>query len=893
MINYTGIDLGTTNSALAYGRIGSDSKFITNVCEVPRYGRDGGIESKKTLSSSVYFKKNLKKNVIEKFVGEYAKNQYSKKPTSVMKSVKSYMGTGKPLPLSSDITEKTPEEVSALILQQLLTGTEKKLSLKNKIKDAIITIPASFDADMCAATLKAAELAGLDVKLPNGEYKNILLYEPKAVIYNISNMIANQEIPETILDLATSKNVLVYDLGGGTLDVALYKVEKSKEDNFPVIDEIAVGRYTAIGGDNFDELLSEHLTKEFLSYNGLSEKDINIKEVKQIMESKAETLKIELSSKVEQVECLGNKIADDEEFEVIEMDLYSGYEFEKYITKKEIENVYYPIMGENLTRKDVKNIDNLKEKDVENIIYPILDVLAKAEEVEKDCKIDAVILNGGMTKFYLIKERIERFFGMKPIEVSDPDLSVAKGAAFYKYCLEQRKRVEKLERTEKKQIKTMEDLKNIVDEKIEEIKDEYEETGKVVLNETINLALEKGYVYPLVKAGTELPTGDIEFKDIFYMPKSLKQFEMPFYMGRGKTTELPNRKIASRIIKLNKEYPVNTKITLVVNIDKAKRVKLSGYVGENKEDKIEIEIDSLGALNKNEVKMTRIATNIAKELDPKKEVEVIKTFGKKLTNVKANREEILDVLENIKNQIKICRNKEAFEKIVLDELDKYQNSEYLKGYFLEIVGIIYQTMSEAGKKRVKNGLKAILTNKFILDNLNNQRTIEIVIKVLGEMEESEFGDILDNLLETKKELYFDSIIRSIAKVSKNSDKISELFLEMDEKNTKMDSVVAAIETIYTKKNIEIKKAKKVIEKLLKIAKNENLNAIISLGKILDSRKEEVKFLTEKEKENVINVLEGEYRYYDYKTEFKQKVEVALNMIKGLELTEEEKRLILN
>lgn len=893
MIKYVGIDLGTTNSALAHGRFGSDLKFITNICEVPRYGKDGGVESKKTLSSSVYFKKNLKKNVIEKFVGEYAKNQYSKKPTSVMKSVKSYMGTGKPLPLNPDITERTPEEISALILQQLLTGTERKLSLKNPIKDAIITIPASFDADMCAATLKAAELAGLDVKLPNGEYKNILLYEPKAVIYNISNMIANQEIPETVLDLTTSKNVLVYDLGGGTLDVALYKVEKSKEDNFPMIDEIAVGRYTAIGGDNFDNLLSEYLTKEFLSYNELSEKDINIKEVKQIMESKAETLKIELSSKVEQVECLGNKIADDEEFEVVEMDLYSGYEFEKYITKKEIENVYYPILGENLTRKDVKNIDNLKGKDVENIIYPILDVLAKAEEVEKDCKIDAVILNGGMTKFYLIKDRVERFFGIKPIEVNDPDLSVAKGAAFYKYCLEQRKRVEKLERTERKQIKTMEDLKTIVNEKIEEIKDEYEEIGKVVLNETINLALEKGYVYPLVKAGTELPTGDIEFKDIFYIPKSLKQFEMPFYMGRGKTTELPNRKIASRIIKLNKEYPVNTKITLVVNIDKSKRMKLSGYVGENREDKIDIEIDSLGSLNKNDIKMTRIATNIAKELDPKKEIEVIKTFGKKLTNVKVNREEVLDVLENIRNQIKICRNKDAFEKGVLEELDTYQNSEYLKGYFLELAGIIYKNMSESGKNRLKNTLKAILTNKFVLDNLNNQRTIKIAIEVLGEIEETEFEDILNNLLETKRELYFHSIVNSIAKVSTDGERLSTLFLEMDEENMKINSLIEAITTLYTRETIETKKAKKVIEKLLKIAKNKDLKAIISLGKILDSREGEVKFLTEKEKERVIDILEGEYRYYDYKTEFKQKVDVVLNMIKGLGLTEEEKILLNN
>jgi molecular chaperone DnaK (HSP70) len=97
-------------------------------------------------------------------------------------------------------------------------------------------------------------------------------------------------------------------------------------------------------------------------------------------------------------------------------------------------------MGNHLKLEDVNKIDGFtSEKDLNNIIYPILDVLAKAKEYGKNTKVDAVILNGGMTKFYLIKERIKKFFDLEPVTVNDPDLSVAKGAAFYQYCLDKLK----------------------------------------------------------------------------------------------------------------------------------------------------------------------------------------------------------------------------------------------------------------------------------------------------------------------------------------------------------------------------------------------------------------------------------------------------------------------
>lgn len=892
---YYGIDLGTTNSAIAYGLLNGSGDFETKICPIVRYGKEGGQESKNTLPSVVYYKKDLKRKEIDTIVGDFAKNQYSKKYGYVMKSVKSHMGSMENLPLENDVEDRLPEDVSAKILKHLTTGLKNKLSLSEEIENVVVTIPASFDPDMCRATLKASELAGLNA---------VLLYEPKAVIYNISNMLKNGELPGVVIDFSKRKNILVFDLGGGTLDIALYSVEFLKNQEFPVIDEIAVGRYTAIGGDTFDNLLAKDLTKRFLDFNNLSSEDINLKEINQIMENKAEYLKLELSDKIFNAQYTGNQVSDDEEFEIIEMDLYKGYEFEAYITKKEIENVFNPIMGNNLKISDFKNIDNLKGKDIENIIYPILDVLSKAAEKNESYSVDSVILNGGMTKFYMIKDRIFQFFNLKPIEVNDPDLSVAKGAAFYQYCLEKSNVIENiLERpVQSKVINNSLDINKKLEAteklKVESTKNKSLNMGKVILNETINLALEKGYVHPLVKAGTELPTGDIEFKDIFYIPKSLQAFQLPFYMGRGSTTDIPNRKIASRKIKLKRMYPINTKLTLIVSIDREKNLKLSGYVEDNEYDRIEITIDASGDKEIDKNKITKIATNIGRSLDAKKEIEIIKTFGKKLPKSKDNKWEIYNTLDNIKSQISLCSNKKDFEKYVLDGFMTHENSDYLKGYYIELAEIIYHDISKKGKEIFKNSLKNILNNSFVLENFRNKININKAIKSIGTIGEESFIDILENILRERRELYFENTIIALTKISKKSEYILKSFLEVDLTSLKFPILLRGIgENIKSSDDILMENLNEVVKKLLDISLDEesqyNLDAIISLGKLLDRRFKRKINLSDKEFEKVISKLDDKYKYYDFQTEFKEKYDIALNVIKGLDLTDEEERIWIN
>ncbi|MGL6066315.1 MAG: Hsp70 family protein [Cetobacterium sp.] len=911
---YYGIDLGTTNSAIAYGFLGGNGNFETKVCPVSRFGKDGGQEAKETLPSVVYYKKDVKKGKIESIVGDFAKNQYAKKYGYVMKSVKNHMGSLEPLPLEKDIEDRIPEEISAKILKHLASGLKNKLTLNEDLKNVIITIPASFDPDMCKATLKAAELAGFDVKLKSGEYKNILLYEPKAVIYNIANMIINGDIPKNTIDFSTKKNVLVFDLGGGTLDVALYSVESSKEDQFPIVDEVAIGRYTAIGGDTFDSILAEELTNKFLEFNGITQNDVNLKEVKQIMENKAEYLKLELSDKIFNAKYAGNNVSGNEEFEIIEMDLYKGYEFEAYMTKNEIEKVLSPIMGDNLKESDVKNIDNLKGKDIENIIYPILDVLSKAVEKNGSYNVEAVILNGGMTKFYLIQDRIEKFFGVKPIVVNDPDLSVAKGAAFYQYCLEKRNIMDKAIDISVKDkivsnihknkvvINSFENLKEVVEKKdnenIKEIKESFIDIGTVVLNETINLALEKGYVHPLVKAGMDLPTGDIEFKDIFYIPKALNCFELPFYMGRGKTTEAPNRKIASRIITLRNTYPINTKVTLIVNIDKSKNLTLTGYVGENRNEIIDITIDTFKDNKINKTGLTKIATNLSKNLDPKREIEFIKTTIKKLSLNKSSKEECYRILENIKNQISLCSNKSSFEKYILESLGVFENSDYAKGYLFSLGQIIYEEMKDLGKIEFVRYLKNMLTNKFVLENDKNSSNIKIAIKNIGLIGDTASLGLLEKLLEETKDLFFNEIIQSLGKLSKENEKIYNVFINTHSEHVKMNSLLKSIGDSYAnwgeKSNENMGK---ILNKLLKISleecNNNSLLAIVALGKVIDTRFEKNKNFSDNVIENTIEKLDKKYKYMNSSSEFKNIYDVALNLMKGLPLTSEELKILEN
>lgn len=891
---YFGIDLGTTNSAISYGYLDGENKLRTQICKINRLGKEGGTESKETLPSVVYYKIDNKTKELREIVGDFAKNQYGKKYGSVVKSVKNFIGENTPVALDEKIGDKSPEEVSASILKHLLLGTKDKLTLLETPKKAIITIPASFDSDQCNATLKAAELAGLAVKDVNGEYRrDILLYEPKAVIYNISNMASLGEIPKNIIDFSTKKNIMVFDLGGGTLDVALYEVCNSEKMNFPIINELAVGRYTRIGGDDFDQLLAKSLVEKFLDYTGMTSDEVNISELTQIMESRAEYLKLELSDKVFNSRFSGGKISDDEEFEISEMDIYRGAEFEVYLRKREIETILSPLMGNHLKKEDITKIDKLTfEKDINNIIYPILDVLAKAKESGYSTEVDAIILNGGMTKFYLINDRIEEFFGITPITVNDPDLAVARGASFYQYCLE------KIEVN-----KNQEEKKEKIISKIPK-KSTLLQLGTTVVNDDINLGLTKGYVRKLVKAGTKLPTGDIVL-DPFQLPVGTSRIELPIYLGRGNRTELPNRKIANRVINLKRAYAPGTEVTLVVNVDENKVLTLSGYVGKDKKERIEITIDTGNSSNINK-KLPKISAVNYDDIKPSVEFETLRANTEILEEIKRKNRETGSISIQLKKKqtnakfrvsetiasIKNCSNKGDFEKILLDKINSLDNSKILKGILFDLGANIFPHMTKQGQNSFIVACKGVINTTTMRNNLNKDSITKAII-ALGEVKDYSSVSMFEKMIsEPSARNYIVNIVRTLGKLSPDSDVLIKRFMELSVDNSEIDPYIYAVGKSFNRKvsGRTDNQIKKIVEKLMKILKLEKQNkdmTLVAIGEIC-STLDEVEFKLEESFIEKIGKELSEYIKSISDENHKERANLILNVVFGLKLTEVEK-----
>lgn len=875
---YYGIDLGTTNSAIAYGYVDSNKKVTTQVCKINRYGREGGIEAKETLPSVVYYKYDMKKNCYNPIIGDFAKNQFGKKYGSVMKSVKNYMGELVTLPLDEKIDDKRPQDVSAKILNHLVLGIKEKLTLAETPKNVIITIPASFDPDQRRATLEAAEIAGINVKDKNGNYlENILLSEPKAVIYNIANMISNKEIPLNVLDFSEKKNVLVFDLGGGTLDVALYCVYDNKEFNFPIIDELAIGRYTQIGGDSFDKVLSKKLVDDFIEYNGCSPDDVDLDELTQLMESRAEFLKLELSDKVFNAKFAGSQVSDDEEFEISEMDIYKGMEFEDYLTKSDIEKVYEPILARHLSLNDINRIEKLvSDEDMKNIVFPVLDVLAKYKRGGHDLKIDAVVLNGGMTKFYLIKDRIKELFNIDPITVNDPDLAVAKGAAFFQYCSEKVNFLEKIQNTpsildsvkEKKNIVELNNLKNF-EKEIDIITNNQSSTskssstpltlGNVIVNETINLGLTKGHAKLLVKEGTKLPIKDIKLENLV-IPVNTKEIELPIYLGNEPRTDSPHmRKINTRKIVLNKTYAPGTPITLNLTIDENKNLYFNGYVGDNQYERISVIMETTKS-NNNE-KASKIVSTDSKELNIGTEMETLRTSAviledikkryngvKKTTYINSRFNDAKFKIDQTKTDIINSTNKEKFENAIIDELGKLENHRLLKGILFDLGSQIYDSMSTNGKKNFVKACENMLCLEYMLNNYNKDNITKAIIALerIGETnKEKEIEKLLD---KSAARNYHENLARALAKISKYNKKIITNFLTISVESLEINPYIYGIgETFNTDEILYLEEStiNAILERLLKILKQKRANrdmaltAMIKIFKNLEEQKYDI------------------------------------------------------
>ena len=248
MAKIIGIDLGTTNSAVAVME-GGDSTIIPNT------------EGNRTTPSVVAFTKDE-----ERLVGETAKRQAITNPDRTISSIKREMGSDFKTN-EIDGNSYTPEEVSAMILQKLKSDAESYLN--DTVTDAVITVPAYFTDAQRQATKDAGKIAGLNVKR--------IINEPTAAALAYG------------MDKETDQaKIMVYDLGGGTFDVSILEVGDG------VFEVLSTRGNNKLGGDDFDNRLVEYLAAEFKKETGVDlTKDLT---AMQRLKDAAEKAKKELSS---------------------------------------------------------------------------------------------------------------------------------------------------------------------------------------------------------------------------------------------------------------------------------------------------------------------------------------------------------------------------------------------------------------------------------------------------------------------------------------------------------------------------------------------------------------------------------------------------------------------
>ncbi len=342
-----GIDLGTTNSCVAVME-GGKPVVIANA------------EGIRTTPSVVAFSKTG-----ERLVGEPAKRQAVTNADKTISSIKRHMGSDYKVTIEGK--SYTPQEISAMILQKLKADAESYLG--TTVSEAVITVPAYFNDAQRQATKDAGKIAGLDVKR--------IINEPTAAALAYG------------LDNENEQKIMVYDLGGGTFDVSIIEIGDG------VIEVLATNGDTHLGGDDFDNAITNWMISEF--------------------------------KKAEGVDLSGDKMAMQRLKEAAE-------KAKKELSTATTTNINLPFIT--ATAEGPKHLDmNLSRAKFDELTRDLIERTAiPVQNALKDAGITAselskVLLVGGSTRMIAAQEKVKQLTGKEPSKSLNPDECVAIGAA--------------------------------------------------------------------------------------------------------------------------------------------------------------------------------------------------------------------------------------------------------------------------------------------------------------------------------------------------------------------------------------------------------------------------------------------------------------------------------
>ena len=347
MSKIIGIDLGTTNSCVAVME-GGKPTVIANT------------EGARTTPSVVAFTKTG-----ERLVGEPAKRQAVTNAEKTIVSIKRDMGTDNGRTI--DDKKYSPQQISAMILQKLKADAESYLG--EKVTEAVITVPAYFNDAQRQATKDAGKIAGLEVKR--------IINEPTAAALAYG------------LDNEKEQKIMVYDLGGGTFDVSIIEIGDG------VIEVLATSGDNRLGGDDFDQKITEYMLQDFKAKEGVDLS--NDKMALQRLREAAEKAKKELSSAT-----------------TTNINL-------PFITATAEGPKHFDM---NLTRA---KFDELTHDLVERTAIPVQNALKDAGLSASE--LGKVLLVGGSTRIPAVQDKVKQLTGHEPSKTLNPDECVAIGAS--------------------------------------------------------------------------------------------------------------------------------------------------------------------------------------------------------------------------------------------------------------------------------------------------------------------------------------------------------------------------------------------------------------------------------------------------------------------------------
>lgn len=405
---YFGIDLGTTNTVVSKGSVLFNGLIQSQIIQVMQVDENKCPTTEFILPSVLYVDENGKE-----YVGKIAKDIKSKASKKVLYNTKRYIGSNKRWLLGEK--EYTAKDVAKQILKTC-RDSMKRYNQGQDVDSVTITVPASFNTDQIKDTKDAAMEIG---------FTNVsLIPEPTSALIDFINEQSNLIEIQRQVNLSKSKRILVFDLGGGTCDIAIVDViQNGRKVEFT---EVAIGRYDELGGIDFDNKVALVKLEEFLQKYDLNYRSLDREERENMVRHLrifAEKSKERISSDIEMNCYFG------ESFDHYIMDFYGEDPVQFSINKEEYDDAIKDFFVK--SKPSNKRSEEEKQK---NIVDPILNTL-RDYNISKD-SIDYLFLTGGMTKYQLVRDKIKEILELDDRQIinsTDPLSSVAKGAAIYDY----------------------------------------------------------------------------------------------------------------------------------------------------------------------------------------------------------------------------------------------------------------------------------------------------------------------------------------------------------------------------------------------------------------------------------------------------------------------------